>query len=129
MKKHTPAALRAELVNHPYSSNPDYFSRINFFHFSPDRQLASYYWEAPPGIIPLHYEQFDELIFLLEGQLEIRSASGTQSFGPGDVLEISRTDGVLEFRIATTVKAIGYVYPVDEQEYQNIAHLMQGRSY
>jgi uncharacterized cupin superfamily protein len=128
MKKHTLPSLIAGLVNHPYDSNPDYFARINFFYTSPDRRLGMYYWEAPVGQVTLRYEQFDEMIVILDGILEISNQTGRQHFEKNDCLEITRTDGELVFQVLEEVKAVGFVFPIDSQEFKNIAKLMNWKT-
>lgn len=124
MKKHTRETMLEGLVVHPYETNPDYFARINFFHFSPDGNLATYFWEAPVGEVQLKFERFDEMIFVLAGKLEVTKSGHRSIFRAGDALEISREDGALLFRVLQEVQAVGYVYPLDEVEKNNIEALM-----
>ena len=125
MKKISKEILVSGLVQHPYDSNPDYFTRINFFHETPDKLVLSYYWEAPVGSVAMTFDQFDELIFILEGVLEIQSGAKKETFRKHDCLEISKHDGELIFNVLEGVKAFGYIYPADETEYQNILNLMK----
>ena len=124
MRKITKESLVDGLVIHPYESNPQYFSRINFYKMSPDKKLLSYYWEAPEGNVSITFDQFDELIIILDGVLEVQSASSKITLEALDCLSISRDDGAITFNILEEVKAFGYVYPTDENEYQNIVNLM-----
>lgn len=124
MRKVTKKSLINGLVNHPYESNPHYFSRINFFEMSPDKQLLSYYWEAPEGSVSMIFNQFMEMIIILEGVLEVESKTFKTTLKASDCVSISGDDGEITFTILEEVKAFGYVYPVDENEYQNIQNLM-----
>lgn len=125
MRKISYESLVSGLVIHPYENHPDYFSRIHFFHVSPDRKVVTYYWEAPEGSFSVNFKQFNEVIILEEGVLEMTSGTSREILRKHDCIEISKEDGLVEFKIIKKVNAFGHLYPVDEQEYENILSLME----
>lgn len=126
MKKYAYEELISGLVTHPYEDHPDYFSKIHFFHISPDRKVVTYYWEAPKGAFSVKFNQFNELIIMEEGVLQMISEATQKVLGKHDCIELSKEDGKVEFLVIEEVKAFGHLYPVDEHEYANIISLMRG---
>jgi len=61
------------MVDHPYGSNVDLIAKVNFFYFSEDRKLAMAYYESPPSWFDVEVKGFDEIDYILEGEVDLIS--------------------------------------------------------
>jgi len=69
------ATLIKNLVIHPYDSNPAYFAKVNVFNYSSDGKFAAGYLEAPEGWFDAVINGFNEIDFVIEGEMELISAN------------------------------------------------------
>ena len=109
-------SLAANLCVHPYDSNPDYVSYVNFFNYSPDGKAASGYWEAPEGWLEFEFTGFQELNYVIEGEVEITCLkTGAKAVaGPGDVYIIHDGDEV-RWEMKKPTRTVFFVYPLTQQ--------------
>ena len=62
--------LKNNLVDHPYDSNPDYLAKVNLFYVSQDKKFIAGYWEAPEGWFEEEIKGFNEINYVVEGEIE-----------------------------------------------------------
>lgn len=84
--------LIKELVDHPpYETNPALKAKVNFFYFSPDGSLAYAYYESPAGWFDVEVNGFDEIDYVIDGEVELISESQRLLVKAGGCFHI--TDG------------------------------------
>lgn len=105
--------LRNGLVVHHYESNKRYFSKINFFYFSDDEKLVAAYWEAPRGWFNHVCNGFDEVEYIIDGEIELSLEDKKVTAGRGDCLLIKNGEKV-KFRIKKFAKVIALNYPLNK---------------
>jgi uncharacterized cupin superfamily protein len=114
------------LVDHPYESNPGLLARVNFFYFSADRKLTMAYYESPPGWFDVQVQGFEEIDYVLEGEVELVSAAGTLVAREGDCFLIQDGDR-FRWRMKRRSRMIFFIYPVTAQMEALIASFYQDR--
>jgi uncharacterized cupin superfamily protein len=81
------------LVDHPpYDTNPDLRAKVNFIYFSPDKRMAMAYYESPKGWFDVEVKGFDEIDYILEGEVELISDLQRLKARPGDCFLIQDGD-------------------------------------
>jgi len=108
--------LIKNLVNHPYESNPEYFAKVNMFYYSQDGKFAAGYWEAPQGWFDAVVEGFNEIDFIIEGEIEAisKDENRTVVVKPGDCFLIKNGDK-FKWKISKFTKAVFFLYPLTEE--------------
>jgi len=108
--------LAGNLFVHPYDSNPDYFSYVNFFNFSPDGKAATGYWEAPKGWLEFTFSGFQELNYVIEGEIEVTHLTTGEKVvaRPGDVYLIQDGDSV-RWEMKKFTRTVFFLYPLTQQ--------------
>ena len=82
-----------ELVDHPpYETNPELHAKLNVIYLSPDGRTAMAYYEAPEGWFDVEVKDFDEIDYMLEGEVELISADRRLTATPGDCFMIQDGD-------------------------------------
>ncbi|OHD69100.1 MAG: hypothetical protein A2177_08360 [Spirochaetes bacterium RBG_13_68_11] len=116
MKVFSKEFLAGNLYVHPYDSNPDYFSYVSFFNYSPDGKTASGYWEAPKGWLEFTFSGFEELNYVIEGEVEITNLETGEKIvaKPGDVYLIKDGDHV-RWTMTKFTRTVFWVYPLTQQ--------------
>jgi uncharacterized cupin superfamily protein len=116
------------MINHPYESNPDYFAKINFFHFSNDAKLMAAYWEAPVGWFNWEYDGFYEIDYIIDGEIELVSEDETIIVKKGDCFLTEDGERIM-FKIKKFTKALIFVYPINEIIMKEIKKLISSRNH
>ena len=116
MKIFDKESLAAALYVHPYESNPDYFSYVNFFDYSPDGKAATGYWEAPKGWLEFTFTGFQELNYVIEGEVEVTNLETGRKVvaRPGDVYLVQDGDHV-RWEMRQFTRTVFFVYPLTAQ--------------
>jgi len=111
-------SLKNNLIEHqydnPYENNPEYFAKLNYFYFSPDKKLVSGYWEAPEGWFDALVDGFDEINFIIEGEIKLTSKNKSLVVKQGDCLFLENGDAVT-FHINKFTRTLFINYPVDSR--------------
>jgi uncharacterized cupin superfamily protein len=108
--------LAGNLYVHPYDSNPEYLSYVNFFNYSADGKAATGYWEAPKGWLEFTFSGFQELNYVIEGEVVVTNlATGEKVVArPGDVYLIQDGDRV-RWEMTKFTRTVFFVYPLTQQ--------------
>ncbi len=123
MKKIDQKSLEDNLVDHPYDSNPDYFAKIAFLYFSPDKKVVSFYWEAPVGNFDYKCVA-DEILYIIEGEVELVSTSKSLTIKKGELYSAKDGDK-LKFIIKKSVKSFGFMYPANKESIEEIEEMIR----
>jgi len=102
------------MVDHPYESNLDLTAKVNFFYLSKDRKMAVAYYESPPGWFDVEVNGFDEIDYILEGEVELISDAEVLTVKAGDCFLIQDGDK-LRWRMTKFSKMIFFIYPLTEE--------------
>ena len=124
MKRITRDFLKNNLVNHPYESNPDYFARITFLYFSPDEKVISFYWEAPEGSFDFEFSGYDEVLYLIEGELDLLSEKEILTLKKGELYS-ARDGDRIQFRIKKSIKSFAFMYPATREVLEGIKKMIK----
>jgi uncharacterized cupin superfamily protein len=116
--------LKDNLITHPYDSNPDYFAKINFLYFSDDGKLMSAYWEAPVGCFDTYYSEFDEINYVIEGELEITVDGETINIKKGGCFFLKKGDQP-KFNIIKPTRTFLFIYPAGEEVMKDITKMIE----
>jgi uncharacterized cupin superfamily protein len=93
MKVISKEMLIKNLVDHPpYDTNPALLAKVNFIYFSPDGRMAMAYYESPKGWFDVEVKGFDEIDYVLEGEVELISDDQRLKAKPGDCFSIQDGD-------------------------------------
>ncbi|OGO71272.1 MAG: hypothetical protein A2Z49_01125 [Chloroflexi bacterium RBG_19FT_COMBO_56_12] len=114
MKVFTRDELIKGVVDHPYDSNPSLLAKVNFFYFSKDRKMTVAYYESPVGWFDVEINGFDEIDFILEGEVELIAEGKTLTARPGDCFLIQDGDK-FRWRMTKYSKMLFFIYPLTEQ--------------
>ena len=114
MKVFTRDELIKGVVDHPYDSNPSLLAKVNFFYFSKDRKMTVAYYESPVGWFDVEINGFDEIDFILEGEVELIAEGKTLTARPGDCFLIQEGDK-FRWRMTKYSKMLFFIYPLTEQ--------------
>jgi len=111
-------SLKSDLVEHqyenPYEKNPEYFAKLNYFYFSRDKRLVAGYWEAPEGWFDALVDGFNEINYMIEGEIKLTSKNKALLVKKGDCFLLENGDAV-NFQINRFTRTIFLNYPVDER--------------
>lgn len=113
-------ALIKNVIDHPYENTHlygqklDYVAKVNFFYFSEDKKVCIGYWEAPEGWFDFSLNDFDEIDYIIEGELEIISNGETFKVKTGDCVLLKNGDKV-RFNVKKLLKVIFFIYPVTKE--------------
>jgi uncharacterized cupin superfamily protein len=113
------------MVDHPYESNADLIAKVNFLYFSEDRKMAVAYYESPPGWFDVQVNGFDEIDYILEGEVELTSDGEIATVRAGDCFLIQDGDK-LRWRMTKYSKMIFFIYPITEEIDQLIESFYRG---
>ncbi len=103
------------MVDHPYESNVDLLARVNFFYYSEDRKLALAYYESPEGWFDAEVNGFDEIDYVLEGEVELTTDDGEKvTVREGDCFLIQDGDK-FRWRMTKSSKMIFFIYPLTKE--------------
>ncbi len=102
------------MVDHPYESNIDLIAKVNFFYFSEDRKMAVAYYESPEGWFDVEVNGFDEIDYVLEGEVELITEVETVTVKEGDCFLIQDGDK-LRWRMTKFSKMVFFIYPITEE--------------
>ncbi len=116
----TKEELIARMVDHPYESNPELVARVNFFFTSADEKMTMAYYEAPAGWFDVEVSGFDEIDYVLEGEVELVSDEQRLTARAGDCFHIQDGDK-FRWHITKPSKMIFFIYPIT----QDIAELIK----
>ena len=114
MKVFTRDELIKGVVDHPYDSNPSLLAKVNFFYFSKDRKMTVAYYESPVGWFDVEINGFDEIDFVLEGEVELIAEGRILTARPGDCFLIQDGDK-FRWRMTKYSKMLFFIYPLTEQ--------------
>jgi ethanolamine utilization protein EutQ (cupin superfamily) len=126
MKVFSKANLLQEMIDHPYASNPGLLARVNFFYFSKDRKLAVAYYESPPGWFDVEVEGFEEIDYVLEGEVVLESEDNNLVAAAGDCFLIQDGDR-FRWKMTKPSKMIFFIYPVTRSIEELIASFYHDR--
>lgn len=115
------------LVNHPYKSNPEYFAKINFLYLSDDKKVMSAYWEAPKGWFDNEYNGFDEINYIIDGEIELIFKDKSFTVKKGDCFLIKKGENV-KFKIKKNSKTFLFIYPTDKKVMKDIRKMIGKRN-
>lgn len=111
MKVFTKDALIRGMVDHPYDTNPELLAKVNFFYFSADGKLALAYYESPAGWFDVEVDGFEEIDYVLEGEVELVSTENILIARAGDCFLIQQGDR-FRWRMTQPSKMIFFIYPI-----------------
>lgn len=124
MKKMCKSFLKDNFVIHPYDTNPDYIAKINYLYFSGDEKLIITYWEAPKGWFYHKCGDLDEVMYIIEGEIELISENETLKIENGDCCLLENKDK-MKFNIKKFTKAFCVAYPVNEEHLKDIKEMIK----
>ena len=116
--------LRDNLLSHPYESSPGYFAKINFLYFSDDGKVMSAYWEAPIGSFKLSYSEFDEINYVIEGELDITVGGETINVREGGCFFLKKGEKPT-YNIIKDTKTFLLIYPAGEEVMKDIRQMIK----
>ena len=126
MKVISKEEIMREMVDHPYESNTDLVAKVNFFYFSEDRKLAIAYYESPKGWFDAEVKGFDEIDYVLEGEVELIPESGEKmTVREGDCFLIQDGDK-FRWRMKKFSKMIFFIYPLTSEIEELIGSFYEG---
>jgi len=103
------------LVDHPpYDSNPELHAKLNFIYRSPDGRMAMAYYESPEGWFDVEVKDFDEIDYVLEGEVELISESQRLVAEPGDCFSIEDGDK-FRWQMNRPSKMIFFIHTLSEE--------------
>jgi len=111
MRVFTKADLLQGMVDHPYDTNPELRANVNFFFFSKDRKLAVAYYESPTGWFDVVVDGFEEIDYVLEGEVVLESQENRLVAKAGDCFLIQDGDR-FRWRMTQPSRMIFFIYPV-----------------
>ena len=114
MRVFTQGELVQGLVDHPYDTNPDLLAKVNFFYFSNDRKLALAYYESPPGWFDVQVSGFEEIDYVLEGEVKLIAEGETLTARQGDCFLIQDGDW-FRWQMTRYSKMLFFIYPLTRQ--------------
>jgi len=106
--------LMKNMVDHPYETNPDFHAKVNFFFYSKDRKMVMAYYEAPEGWFDVEVKGFDEIDYVLEGEVELHSEGKTLTAKAGDCFLIQDGDR-FRWKMKKPSKMVFFLYPITEE--------------
>lgn len=114
MKVITQKELVGNLVDHPYDTNPALVARVNFFYYSGDGKMAIAYYKSPKGWFDVEVNGFDEIDYVIEGEVELISGTETLVAKSGDCFLIQNGDK-FRWRMTKPSRMIFFIYPLTQE--------------
>jgi ethanolamine utilization protein EutQ (cupin superfamily) len=114
MKVFTQDELIKGMVDHPYDTNPGLLAKVNFFYFSENHKMTVAYYESPVGWFDVEVDGFDEIDFVLEGEVELIADGKTLTARPGDCFLIQGGDK-FRWRMTKPSKMFFFIYPITKE--------------
>jgi len=108
------------MVDHPYDSNPDLLAKVNYFYYSADGKMAMAYYESPEGWFDVEVKGFDEIDYILEGEVELVSKEQRLTAKAGDCFLIQDGDK-FRWEMKKYSKMIFFIYPLTKEIKELIA--------
>ncbi len=102
--------LTKNLVEHPYDTNKDYFAKVNVFYISKDEKFIAAYWEAPEGWFSAKIDNFYEINYVIEGEVEFILRDKTIKAKKGDCFLLEDGDEV-RWNIKKFTRTVFFIYP------------------
>ena len=103
-----------DLIEHPpYDSNPGLQAKVNFIYRSPDGRMAMAYYESPKGWFDVVVNGFDEIDYLLEGEVELITNNQRLTAKSGDCFLIQDGDR-FKWQMNQPSKMIFFIYTLSE---------------
>jgi len=116
--------LKGNLIDHPYESNPDYHAKINFLYFSDDGKVMSAYYEAPVGFFKLSYTEFDEINYVIEGEVEITVDGETINVKEGGCFFLKKGEKPT-YNIIKPMRTFLFIYPAGKEVMTDIRKMIE----
>ena len=111
MKVISKPELISGMVDHPYDSNPELTAKVNFFFFSEDGEMAMAYYESQVGWFDADISGFEEIDYVLEGEVRLTSASESLTAKAGDCFLIQDGDH-FRWEMIKPSRMIFFIYPI-----------------
>lgn len=112
------------LVDHPpYESNPELLAKVNFIYHSPDGRMAMAYYESPEGWFDVEVNGFDEIDYILEGNVELISDKQRLTVKSGDCFWIEDGDK-FRWQMNEPSKMIFFIHSLSEEIQEFISQFM-----
>ena len=127
MKVFSKGELHGGMVDHPYETNPDLLAKVNFFYYSPDGKMAMAYYESPKGWFDVEVKGFEEIDYVLEGEVELVSEKRKLKAKAGDCFLIQDGDK-LRWEMKRYSRMIFFIYPITEEIRELIVSFYTGRN-
>ena len=125
MKVISKEMLDSGLVDHPpYDSNPELKAKVNFMYCSPDGRMAFAYYESPKGWFDEEVHGFDEIDYVLEGEVELISSDQRLVARAGDCFLIQEGDK-FRWQMNEPSKMVFFIYTESEEIKDLIARFMR----
>jgi ethanolamine utilization protein EutQ (cupin superfamily) len=102
------------MLDHPYDTNPALLAKVNFFYTSPDKKLTMAYYESPVGWHDVVVKGFEEIDYVLEGEVQLVSDTETILAKAGDAFLIEEGD-VFRWHMLSPSKMIFFIYPLTSE--------------
>jgi uncharacterized cupin superfamily protein len=115
MKVTTKEMLVDGLVDHPpYDTNPELQAKLNIIYRSPDGRMVMAYYESPKGWFNVEVNGFDEIDYIIEGEVELISDSQRLIAKPGDCFCIQNGDK-FKWQMNEPSKMIFFVHSLSKE--------------
>ena len=102
--------LTENLADHPYDTNPDYFAKVNVFYISKNEKFVAAYWEAPKGWFKAKIDNFYEINYVIEGEVEFVLKDKTVTAKKGDCFLLEDGDEV-KWIMKEFTRTVFFIYP------------------
>jgi uncharacterized cupin superfamily protein len=114
MRLITKVEMLQGIQDHPYDTNPELMAKVNFFYTSPDGKLTMAYYESPIGWHDVEVRGFEEIDYILEGEVQLVSDSETIIARSGDAFLIEDGD-VFRWHMLAPSRMIFFIYPLTRE--------------
>ncbi len=115
--------LTNSLVDHPYDSNPDYFAKVNIYYISQDKKFVAGYWEAPVGWFEAEIKGFNEINYVVEGEIEFVTENRSFTAKAGDCFLVENGDR-MKWQIKQALKTYFFIYPATKDLMNELKKMM-----
>jgi uncharacterized cupin superfamily protein len=120
MKVFRKAEIIRGLVDHPYDTNPELIAKVNFLFTSKDGKLTMAYYESPAGWFDVEVDGFQEIDYVLEGEVHLESENESLVAFAGDAFLIEDGDA-FRWEMVKPSKMVFFIYPITK----DISELIQ----
>lgn len=114
MRIFTKADFIRGLVDHPYDTNPDLVAKVNFFYKSGDGKLTMAYYESPAGWFDVEVEGFNEIDYVLEGEVYLITEEQELVARAGDAFHIQDGDR-FRWQMTKPSRMVFFIYPITNE--------------